>query len=811
MARNGLFTAVVLALVAALALLLARSGERGAARAPADGPGEPALAREGDALLDVGRIERAEPEVPAERTPVASGVPAPAAERGAVVLTVLDPLRAPIAGARVQLQLDGDREERVTDALGTCTWDPPGAGQVNMLVERDGYAHRRLRNVSRSLTLVLHPATRLEGRVLDAVSGAVLADAVIEREHVGCGGCEPDRAVTDADGRYALAGLPAGAPDQPLTFLVRAAGHAGERIEFVLWQSAPRIERDFALQPRMELHGTIVDLVTGAPIAGARIVVGIDVLASDAEGRFSTVTTARLDAPAERRASPRHVSVRADGYCVLSAELAAVESPALLRLAPWASVSGRVLGTDGAPLPTLLAVSNAWDFSERDLDGTPYASLPAGWRASGATREARAGADGRFRIDGLLPWCDAYTLWVQSDGYPARELALSALAPGQVLELDVELERTQHGAISGELVFNGRATRGNVSWHAGPEFADGHSVEVTDGRYRLEPVPAGPVRLQAFPLGMSVDTLAPASRVELVLAPGQELRHDFRLDVPLSSIAGSVRYEDGVPAAKVDVLARAAVDSRSLTARTDRDGAYRLVVPAGAGAFSVTAKEGAVKRVRAGIVPGAAGVDFVLPRLGALLVRALDRETRAPVQPVGPSWRPAGRGEYEWFSLGTPDEQGFSLVRLPSGAVDLSLYAGHAGYAPGLHLDVPVRADGEPERVTFELQRGLEVRFALDPPARLPGWTVLAPAELWSSLTCTRNARGNNELSFGGLAPANGMEGVFQSKDGSCLVRGLAPGRYRFKVFHADLVLEPEELELFESPAEPIVVRWRRR
>jgi hypothetical protein len=225
----------------------------------------------------------------------------------------------------------------------------------------------------------------------------------------------------------------------------------------------------------------------------------------------------------------------------------------------------------------------------------------------------------------------------------------------------------------------------------------------------------------------------------------------------------------------------------------------------------VTAEEESVVQTRTGVPPGAEGVDFVLPELGALLLRVLGRETRESVRPVGASWRPAGRGEYEWFPLGTPDEQGFSRVWLPTGAVDLFVYAGHAGYAPGARLDVPVRADGEPERVTFELERGLEVRFALDPPARLPGWTVLAPAELWSSLTCTRNARGNNELSFGGLAPANGMEGLFQSKDGSCLVRGLAPGRYRFKVFHEDLVLEPEELELHGSPAEPIVVRWRRR
>jgi hypothetical protein len=316
---------------------------------------------------------------------------------------------------------------------------------------------------------------------------------------------------------------------------------------------------------------------------------------------------------------------------------------------------------------------------------------------------------------------------------------------------------------------------------------------------------------------------------EIVLASGQELRHDFHIELPTGFITGRVTRQDGTPASGLEVNARAERPAGSLiwnnSSRTHDQGGYVVTVPR-RGTFRVSVADGGVESVRPGIAAGTEGVDFVLPEMGQLLFRVLQRETGEPVDLTSLSWRPAGRGEYEsvhpetqerGFMDSRPltDSQGFRRVRLPIGSVDLHLYAGQAGFQSARRENVPVRGEGEPERVTFELERGVRVHIQLDPPGRLPPGTFVAlpPAELWSELSCTLNERGNNRLSFGGVHPATGIGRLIFGDDGRASMRGLAPGRYRLKVFHVPVRLEPEEVVVTArgpgSAEEPFVVRWR--
>ena len=47
-------------------------------------------------------------------------------------------------------------------------------------------------------------------------------------------------------------------------------------------------------------------------------------------------------------------------------------------------------------------------------------------------------------------------------------------------------------------------------------------------------------------------------------------------------------------------------------------------------------------------------------------------------------------------------------------------------------------------------------------------------------------------------------------RDNEARIGGLPAGRHRFKVFEADLVLEPEEILLGEGEEKSLTLRWRR-
>lgn len=667
----------------------------------ADVPDEPlssSLPRdEGDAPASRREESEAEPLEPEDEPLAATTTPA----QRSFVVTVTDPDGSRLAGASVQGAADGWSQVETTGVEGVAELDVPRAHERLVLrVECEGYAHRRIESeTARGPTVMLQPALVLTGRVLDRNTRAPIPAAVVEREHTQCSGCAFDRCVTDAAGCYRLERVPCGSDEAPLRFFVRAAGYLGERPEFFVRERVGELVRDFELGARDELHGRVLDLETGAPLAGASVHLCVDVLRTDAGGFFSSASTAALD----RAADPQyrhHLEIRAQGYATWLVALAELESPVVARLPRGARIAGTVRGPDGEPVPRAKVRLENWSFADSQR---PQLLVPEKGSYADPQAPTLSDENGRFRFEGVLPWIDTHVLVAELEGFSRLEAKAPALEPGQELEAQLVFRRGSGCVLHGAFTFNGKPARGAVVCTRGREST---SVLVKDGQYRFESIPEGTVRLAARLDDPRVHDLIPEANATVVLEKDGEVRHDFRLQLSMDPISGTVLYEDGAPGEDVGVrVSSTGQPSYRRTGRTGTLGAFRIYVPRGL-SYSVTASVGKIESTRSNVDAGARGVDLVLPKLGSVLVRMLP-DTGDPQAPgFRAFWRPAGVGEFAWTPLEPKDEQGFSRLRLPVGAVDLRLKSLREDLAPVERFAVPVRAEGESERVTFEAPRG---------------------------------------------------------------------------------------------------------
>ena len=128
--------------------------------------------------------------------------------------------------------------------------------------------------------LALEPAFPVEGRVLDATSGAPLAGAEVAFWTFA----ESDRVRTDAQGRFRHPRFPAGAPAQQLA--AQAAGYGRSvrylRVQEGGWKLSAANDGETSLRgsgtpflelelvPELRLRGRLLD-ADGTPLAGARV------------------------------------------------------------------------------------------------------------------------------------------------------------------------------------------------------------------------------------------------------------------------------------------------------------------------------------------------------------------------------------------------------------------------------------------------------------------------------------------------------------------------------------------------------------
>jgi hypothetical protein len=221
--------------------------------------------------------------------------------------------------------------------------------------------------------------------------------------------------------------------------------------------------------------------------------------------------------------------------------------------------------------------------------------------------------------------------------------------------------------------------------------------------------------------------------------------------------------------------------------------------------------------------PGGDELDVELRRPAVLVLRATEATSgRAlTLSEVRFWWKAADSAELRWMQLDwtpPPPDEGWHRVLVPNGALELEVWPDPAStLMPARARRVLATPGGEPTQVVLALQPGLEVHFGLDPSAGpFRGHVLLLLEEAARDAVRTPLPRQD-----GGCGPSPLYEVVSTQpflmrelrfdETGTALARGLEPGRYVLRAFPADLVLEPETIQLEASTTPPVLVRWKPR
>ena len=723
----------------------------------------------------------------------------------AIRVRVTDGADRPLAGARVRLLRPEPHAEARTADDGTCTFRVPRSTEaVRLFFECRGYVHADWTWVPplARIDVPLSRATVLTGRVVDSSSGAPIAGASVARIHSLCDECPPDRVRTAASGAYRLENVPEDDQNVPLAFRVEARGYPAQAFQFHTEPTGEPFTYDFRLAAGVEISGIVRDFESDEPVPGASVSVGAESLISDATGRFAGLAPVVRDGV--------WVGVTAPGYCRVDTQQQLTASePLIVRLPREAVVDGVVTDPSGTPLAGVAihlqrrAIRNARE-TVTGLEG---------WDASDRERDLvqRSDEAGRFRFEGLAPGGRQRELALRHPGYAAQRVQLETLpAPGEAKPLELVLTPGEPAAtLEGWVTLNGRPPWDcSIKW-TGPT-REGYAPVLDDGSYRAEDVEPGTVALH-FSIGI-LESLEPLPGADTVLRIERDatVRHDFHLRFPSATISGRVLFDDGGPVSGLEVACEAAKGGDSVFVETAADGSYSAEVIEDGQLHAVVFEHGKTAFTRE-VLPGASGVDFVVPRAAQLFARIVDGESGEAVQEdVELYWRRSGESALQPLFLGrlVPFESDlWHRLELPASRVDLWVVEnrkrGRNGFQParieGLEL-----ASEHANRAVFELERGLTVRFVMDPSNEpQPNGRRVHLLEDGSTGSLPEVVLAAREAVFR-------VNEADKSAPRSATVRGLAPGRYRLATSD-DLVLEPASVELKEGVFEPIVVSWSSR
>ena len=402
----------------------------------------------------------------------------------------------------------------------------------------------------RDLTLTLARGGIVAGQVVDGARAPVAdaeVHALLPARFFGLDGESAREGKSDAEGRFELAGVPAGS----LRVKASAKGYlpsAEERVEVVEGGAVRGVH--LALDPGGSIAGRVLD-PDGSPVEGVPVkvefdrahMVGLEALAalrgaegdgtSGPDGRFSIGGLGRgpFVVSAEHRRAEDDAPLRA-----LAEGVAPGTSDLVLSLGPPIGVAGRVLDEAGAP------VTEFELFFRRQLEG--------GMGVLADSKEQTfESPEGRFFLAELAP--GAWKVWVVGPTHVSRE-PVSFEVVGGAGELDLVAPRgcTLRGVVvdpAGAPVATAEVGVGTGSIdlaslsEGGPEPP--HDEADAEGLFELPSVAAGSLSVVAR--GKDWAASAPLS---LELAPG-EVRGDLRLVLTLGGrLTGEVYGADGQPA-----------------------------------------------------------------------------------------------------------------------------------------------------------------------------------------------------------------------------------------------------------------------
>lgn len=547
---------------------------------------------------DQGRLNTAAPGYlpeklppPADREAWLSVGPTVVLHRGTAIFgVVLDSDELPLPGAEVRtrfdrralgpLQVNVPYWQRQTGAVARAAENgrfrlgnlAPGL-EYELRVELEGYAPERLTVPAPNVTepgeevrIVLQRGARVTGLVVGPERQPVAGAQVTLEEAKPGDVLEQARrvedplprlsSITDPEGRFQVGPLP------PVTvdLEVEAPGYASLTVRGLDVENGGDEPVDLGtvvLSPEAAVRGRIVG-PEDEPLAGAAVtIVPEEALLAVIQDRQRPAAAAFSGSDGEfelgglRKGEQVKLRVDLEGYGleVVSAARAGGE-PILVRLERARSLGGRVVDSDGMPVAGALV----------QVDPLDYLELAGGQIPSAAKRTdlwAEAGADGRFRVEGLTP--GLLEVVVTAGGWQRWQRRLDPWRDGGEGSLDVVLKPAAvvSGVVldaSGQPAIGAEIRRwapplpeGTIFYEAPLATTDG------DGRYRIDDLAPGRARLEARHGG-----LGRAVR-ELEATAGEHLL-DFQLEAA-ATVSGVVVDRFGSPVSGAQVVVRAPLAS----------------------------------------------------------------------------------------------------------------------------------------------------------------------------------------------------------------------------------------------------------
>ncbi len=442
----------------------------------------------------------------------------------------------------------------------------PGKIQIEVWDAEGGLAEFDLVLSSSGDVVSTGPAAVWDGEVLNVTlqTGAGLEGRVVDGDGspVASGGITVDnnRSINFSGGTYQLRGLTPG--------VVQVLAYADG---FTQLQTAVTVREgiqvlDLVLEEGYPVSGVVLgsegQAVAGALVtannSGAQHVSTWARTATDQTGRF------RFD---EQLKGTLTFSAQADGHAPKATGPIEVAEPVEnieIRLAQGARVFGLVSG-----LP------------ENALSGLRVVTI--GWVGGGSPLVAEVGFDGSYELSNVAPGMIRLMLdHRQRVGLSSRTKTVNVPPSGDV-EVNFEFGDVR---ISGQVLLNG-APGGSLAVSAMSQISrsEGYAQTDPDGRFELDGVSAGPVRLAV----LSQDTLLHTETIEVA---GDQ---DILIEIESLPVVGRVIDEEGegIAGANVVMISGEASDTYALaaaSAQTDADGNFSLLVRLPAtGRYSVQA------------------------------------------------------------------------------------------------------------------------------------------------------------------------------------------------------------------------------
>jgi hypothetical protein len=206
-----------------------------------------------------------------------------------------------------------------------------------------------------------------------------------------------------------------------------------------------------------------------------------------------------------------------------------------------------------------------------------------------------------------------------------------------------------------------------------------------------------------------------------------------------------------------------------------------------------------------------------------LCLRLIDRQTgRAPTALEPGHWDLAltKRGESHYRHEDTPpDLLGCISFKTDPGTYDLVLHFATSGFVPARLTGVVVPEAGKSEEAVVYLDRGVDVRLNFDSKLDWPSGHIvflLQQGQLGMVEGPLSDEDGTATIRINGLRlrleDSTLMNQRVEPVEGGVrTMRGLVPGRYQLRAFPDNVAFEPDSIDLFTTPEQPIDLHWRLR